>query len=271
MRTLVFITLTLLCFPGFALKPQKTYIKTPDSLGLAYESNEITTTDSFRIKSWLLFPDEARDRNTTIIIAGGDAGNMSYYLHQAYFLVKHGYTVVTFDYRGFGKSSDFEINEAFLYYTEFAEDLESVIRWAKTKYPENKTGVWALSMGTIITPITLQKTVLDFYIAEGLVYNPRKLVQRIKETRNKTVLLPENTANIASFYELIRCPILVFSGTRDQNTITEESKEVTDMQPDRKLITFDGGHLRGFQVLSGRYFGETYIRHINQFVEQITG
>src|ERR1700745_2483977 len=86
-----------------------------------------------------------------------------------------GFTVVMFDYRGFGESDSFAIDPKMLYYNEFATDLTSVIRFAKEKYPGNKTGVWAFSMGTIITTLACNTAHPDFIIGDGYVTSPVKL------------------------------------------------------------------------------------------------
>lgn len=93
-----------------ALKPDSLYQMTPDSLKLKYESLKITTPDSLNLKVWKIIPELKVKNNSTIILAYGDSGNMSYWLHQAAILSQKGFAVILFDYRGFGESSSFKMN-----------------------------------------------------------------------------------------------------------------------------------------------------------------
>ena len=94
-------------------------------------------------------------------------------VNAGYSILSHvGFTVVMFDYRGFGESDSFNIDTKMLYYNEFATDLTAVIQFAKNKYPKNKTGVWAFSMGTIIATLATNYIQPVFIIGDGYVTNP---------------------------------------------------------------------------------------------------
>ncbi len=78
------------------------------------------TEDNYKLNSWIYEANPEKNKNKVIILSYPDAGNMSYFVYYAAILANAGYTVVTFNYRGFGKSDDFEIQQDYLYYTEFA-------------------------------------------------------------------------------------------------------------------------------------------------------
>ena len=92
---------------AFAIKPDRDYFMTPDSVDWNYEQLEITTEDNFKLNSWIYEANLENSKDTALILAYPDAGNMSYFVYYAWTLAKAGYTVITFDYRGFGKSDDF--------------------------------------------------------------------------------------------------------------------------------------------------------------------
>ncbi len=267
MKLLFSILCCLFCSQLFGLKPVKAYLVTPDSFGLSYETLHINTKDSALLTAWKMQPAPAYDRKITIILAGGDAGNMSYLMQQAYMLVGNGFTVITFDYRGFGESSSFNINEKFLYYNEFASDLSAVIQWAKLNIKVNKTGVLAFSMGTAITAMAAKTDSLDFVIMEGLLYNPFIVAIRVKAIKGNEVLVPSGAENLPGLYLQIPCSMLIVAGKLDQVTVAGDSKTVTDQAGNRKLVIFKGGHLQGFEVLSKKNYGDTYIRHIIQLTK----
>jgi pimeloyl-ACP methyl ester carboxylesterase len=265
--TISFLTfLTNFCF---ALKPDKTYKTTPDSLGLNYTKQVIKTDDNARLNAWIINPPEAQNNGTTIILSYGDAGNMSYWLNQAAILSQLDFTIVLFDYRGFGESSDFEMNPEQLYYNEFATDLETVIKWTKQNLKFKKLGILGLSMGTIMTTIAVQNEKVDFIIGEGFVLNPNEIKEKLFKFKQKNIILPENSDNYVDLIPKIEAPMLLFSGTLDNFTTVEDSKHVVKQKPNRKLVEFTGNHLEGFAVLSGEYFGSKYIQAMNEFLRSI--
>ena len=137
-----------------AIKPDRKYIMLPHEMGLIYKNIDVVTKDGYRIETWFYpaqpMPDKDAgqdkplpyrtidgERRPTIIICNGDAANMSYqqiWLAEMY--CANGYNVVTFDWRGFGKSDEFSFpdknsginDEDFLCWTEMLYDYKAVIR-----------------------------------------------------------------------------------------------------------------------------------------------
>lgn len=252
----------------FALNPDRNYQITPDSLGLTFESESILTPDNAEIKLWNIQPPIETNNENTIIISYGDAGNMSWWLNQAAILSQVGYNVILFDYRGFGQSSDFEINKDMLYYNEFVTDLVTVIKWTKKNVKSKNIGLLSFSMGTIMSTIAVQAEPVDFMIAEGYVLNPETIKQRIKDLKGKEILLPKNSNDYKEKISKINFPILIFSGTEDIVTTLQDSKKIVSERKNRKLIEFVGNHLGGFQALSKEYFGQIYVEDITEFIQK---
>lgn len=189
MKKILFILFLALTINSFALKPDLNYVRKPGDLNISYKEQIITTPDNFKLKTWICSPTKETDNKSVLILAYGDAGNMSYWLYQVAELVTKGFTVITFDYRGFGESDSFKINSKYLYYNEFVTDLVSIIRWTKNKYRENQIGIWALSMGTIMSTLALQEENVDYLIAEGFVRSTLQIKQSIKKLKNKEIIL----------------------------------------------------------------------------------
>ena len=271
MRTLLLVTLF---FPLIltAINPSKEYILTPDSLGLSYTQQTVTTSDGVRLNSWTYAPSSENDCNTVLILSYGDAGNMSYNVYHASAFAQAGFTVLTFDYRGFGKSDNFDIQKNYIYHTEFVKDLEAIIHYANKKFEDKKIGIWALSMGTVIATkaITEQKCPIDFMITEGFVKSPQQCVDRIKATKGKKVLLPEKSIKYERCVAKINVPLLVFASTQDVITTVQDAKELQGVIKSKyEYHTYEGGHLGGFQALSERGFGDKYIAITKGFIENI--
>lgn len=264
----ILLLLLMLTIKTYALKPDLKYLRKPNELNISFKEYFITTPDNFKLKAWLCSPKKEADNKTTLILAYGDAGNMSYWLNQVSELVKKGFTIVTFDYRGFGESESFSINNDYLYYNEFVTDLISVIRWTKNYTNGNQVGIWALSMGTIMSTLALQEENVDFLVAEGFVINPMKIKQSIKKLKNKEILLPTNHDKYENALNQFSIKTLLFSGKQDIVTTIEDSKFVKILNEQNVLIEFDGNHLQGFMVLSSGSFGDRYINEITEFLKK---
>ncbi|MBT2556297.1 alpha/beta fold hydrolase [Hymenobacter sp. ISL-91] len=271
MKQCLLIVLSLvLSLPVYALRPSRIYTYTPDSLGLAYRAVRIETPDHFQLASWIIEPQGSRDQHVTIVIAEGDAGNMGQLLFHAKMLADVGYRVVLFDYRGFGHSSDFAIDQQRLYYTEFAVDLRAALLYSRQQFPQSRTGIFGFSMGTIMATHVAATEQPDFLIGEGYVADPVALVAAIKQVKNKTVTLPSEAAMYSALLAQIQCPMLLVAGTKDTNTPLADSRRIVQAAHHRrrKLISFEGAHGEGLMALSSKpeQYGDLYAAAIHAFL-----
>lgn len=250
---------------AYALKPVKAYDVLPDTLHVPYEKNTITTADNVHLKSWTLLP-QGQDKKITMVIAYADAGNMSWWLERARAFSGKGYTVVLFDYRGFGESDAFAIDSKMLYYNEFAKDLEAAVKFARGKYAKNRTGVLCYSMGTIITTLVAEKAHPDFIIGEGYVTDPAK-IQESSAKKGKQLLLPADAATYRSKLEKINTRMLIFSGKTDVVTPDTAVRELKKKKPAINIVAYNGEHLQGFFLLSKDYQGSEYLKAVASFLK----
>ncbi len=255
---------------AWALKPTREWVATPDSLGLRYQTTALTTPDRVQLAGWLVEPAATvPDRHTTMVMAYGDANNMSYFLSQARALSQGGYRVYLFDYRGFGHSSDFAIDRQRLYYPEFSTDLRTVLADARHRYPRSRTGIIGFSMGTIMASEVAATSKCDFLIAEGYVASPQLLVAGIFARNEKVVTLPAEAAEYALVARRVRCPWLLVGGTADKSMPLADSVAVARAarwRQRRQVLCFEGGHLEGFYKLSEAAYGDKYVREVTRFL-----
>lgn len=254
----------------YALDPQREYIRTPEDLGLNYESGFIRTSDGFDIHTWTYSANPEKDNGKLLILAYPDAGNMSYFVYHSAILASYGYTVVTFDYRGFGKSADFEIDRDSLYYNEFATDLIAVTEIVHQNFPDKQIGIWAMSMGTIIAVKALGslERKVDFIVAEGFVSDTSLIVERTFDQKGKSVSLPEESSTYLNDLKSINIPIIIFAASKDKITTYGDAVKVKEMiQAKCDVVRFEGEHLGGFNSGDGEW-GEYYIGEINRFLHE---
>ncbi len=269
-RLLLLGLLLLQTVTVWALKPSKIWVATPDSRGLKYQTVALTTPDQVQLTGWLIEPAaNVPDQHTTMVVAYGDFGNMSNELNQAQALSAAGYRVYLFDYRGFGHSADFPTDEQRLYYHEFSVDLGAALADARRRFPRSRTGIIAFSMGTIMGSEVAATARCDFFISEGYVASPQRLVAYQLQSRQKVVSLPAEAADYGQYAPRIRCPWLLIVGTADKHTTLADSVAVARMarrRQRRQVLAFEGGHLQGMPVLSEAAFGDKYVREVSRFL-----
>jgi pimeloyl-ACP methyl ester carboxylesterase len=269
-KTHVSLLVLALCCTGFTVfagKPERKYEKTPADFNLKYKQDSVLTADAIRLSVWDYEP-AGKDSvlKPVIVMAYGDAGNMSYWIEQASALVTAGYRVITFDYRGYGTSDDFLINENQLYYNEFGDDLVAVLDYTKSKYPNQKCGFYGLSMGTLVGVLALSKTktTIDFFIGEGFVVNPHKIAEKLTDFKSQKIILPNDTATFSDKLASIPTKMLIFAGKYDPITTLADAQQLTLNDKNKQLVEFKGGHLQGLDVMKDKY-----VKSIQLFLEKV--
>ena len=208
-------------------------------------------------------------------MSGGDAGNMSYMIYQAYMLSQKGFRVITYDYRGFGKSSDFKINEDFLYYDEYVMDLQTVINYADSNLKDHKIALYGFSMGTMISGFAASRNKnISLLIEDGFILDPVKLVAVEKEQDKMKgkpagdILLPPMAGTYATLLRSLKIPFLIFAGAKDSHTPYQDAVEAIAQLPNRELIVYDGGHGEAFvKLTASKQTGDRYFDYISGFAD----
>lgn len=264
MKRLLLMTPLLLAYLTLsAIDPMREYKVRPETYRLDYREVKIATEDDILLNTWIMPPSTDKKRDHTVILAGSDAGNMGFLLNYAFFLVREGFTVITFDYRGFGESSDFDHHPDFLYHAEYIHDFVSVLDWTKDELAPGQISVMAFSMGALVAVAGYSDSSFDFLVAEGFIANPQLNVARIEKLKGKRLQLPEQVIDYEQRLNAIDIPVLVFAGTKDQNTTQADAENFAKKAPEqRSVIGFDGDHLRGVSVLGF----PAYLEQVTSFI-----
>ena len=263
---LTIIAACLLCgFNAFALKPVKEYSAMPTTTAFpGWNEFRIETPDHYHLAAWRL-PPKGTDRHITILIAGGDAGNMSNWLALATSLTAHGFTVYTFDYRGFGGSDYFKIDPDHLYYNEFGEDLKAAIKYVRAEMPANMLALYGFSMGTVLAARVWHDAPADYFIGEGFVTDPVAVQQRLFAMKGRTFALPDDAIAHDKKVAVLPDRLLLFAGKQDAITTVTDCESLRANHHGIIIKSFEGGHGGGFSAMmeSGTY-GE-YVNAIIDF------
>ena len=267
------LVLLMMSKNAHALKPDRIYNMLPDSMGIQYQEVNIKTKDGYNLKSWIYKAKKETEKKCVLIISGGDAGNMSYLIYQAYMLSQKGFTVITYDYRGFGKSSDFPIDQDYLYYNEFVTDLQTVINYADSNFKDSKIGLYGFSMGTMISGFAAAKNKnISLFIADGLIIDPQQLLDRYKDedkANGRQMHLPSDTSDYSGNLKKLKVPILIFAGTMDKHTSIQDAIDAIKQQNNRELIVYNGGHGEAFiKLTASKQTGDIFFNDISGFADE---
>jgi len=106
---------------GLLFYPDKSLVRTPEALGLAYQDIMLEARDGAKIHGWFL-PAQGELKGSVYFLHG-NAQNISTHVQNVAWLPQYGYQVFLIDYRGFGRSDGSpHLPEVFL-------DVEAGFSW----------------------------------------------------------------------------------------------------------------------------------------------
>lgn len=166
-KALLLFALVTFSWSIFALNPVKEYSSTPSDYGMDYLAIKFKTKDNLELQGWFFKATDKSSRKVIILSDDGD-GNMADLLEIVSNFLSLGYYVFTYDYRGYGKSDEFEINKNFFIYSQFEKDLDAAIDYVRKDYASLKTihlygtGIGAgLSIGLGVKRSEVSKVIAD--------------------------------------------------------------------------------------------------------------
>lgn len=266
--------------PSFAIKPDRVYRITPEKFGLIYRDLNVITSDGLKIKTWFFPAQPAISKEEineawnnpikkpyitpysknrpTIIIANGDAGNMCYQqLYHALYFTSKGYNVVTFDWRGFGESSEWEINNDYLVYSEFLLDYDAVIKEVLKQNEEvdtNRIAVFGWSTGAYLSMAAASKYEnIKAFVGIGLITSfddVLPLLKQLQTHKDRNLIVPDDypkellPVNLAANYN--KSTFLIV-GEKDNRTPVWVSKKIYSLLPSKKELWIVEGAEHGGQ------------------------
>lgn len=271
--------LYLISIQSFAIKPDRTYRFYPEKLSLIYKDLDVTTSDGLKIKTWFFpaqhTPSEQEinsswekaikkpyttiDNNPrpTLIIANGDAGNMSYQqLHHAQYFTSKGYNVVTFDWRGFGESSEWDMDTDYLVYSELLIDYDAVIKEVlkQSEVNTDNIAVYGWSTGAYLSMAAANKyDNIKAFIGIGLITSFTEVVPILMKSQNKSennLIVPDDFPKeklpiyLAPTYEK---SVFLIVGEKDDRTPIWMSEKIYSLLPSKKELWIVEGAEHGGQ------------------------
>ena len=187
------ISLTFMSVMTFALNPSREYAITPDDFGMKYEVVNIQTEDNLMLYGW--FFSATREGSTKIVIISDDGeGNMADMMENVSSFLSLGYNVLTYDYRGFGKSADPTpaIKNNFYIYAQFEKDLCAALNYAKKYYTRYRTvHLYGRGIGAgLSVAVGVNRPEVSKIVADSPYSTLESMKMRLKDKENNEVMLP---------------------------------------------------------------------------------
>lgn len=184
---MLFVFCTIYICAG--LNPSKEYSVTPDDYGMDYKEIKIPGEDGLELHAWMF--NASKTSYKIMVLSDDGEGNMADLLELVGQFLSLGYHVLTYDYRGYGQSSDFKINKKFYIYTQFETDLNSVIDYLKKNHANiPKIHLYGQGIGASLSICVGANRKIAKIIADSPYGTFEEIKQRIKEAKDVDLLFP---------------------------------------------------------------------------------
>ena len=236
--------------------PSRELDATPALAGLPYEDVSLTTTDGLQLHAWFI----ARPREKGVVLfSHGNAGNISHRLDSMKIFYDLGYSVLIFDYRGYGKSEGAPSEQGTYRDAEAAWEYLTGDRG----YPDKDIVLFGRSLGGAVTAWLATR------------HTPRALIVESTFTS-----VPDMAASLYPLFPVrwlarfrypareylsrIHAPVLIVHSREDEIIPYEHGEKLyAAANPPKEMLTLRGGHNDGFYVS-----GKTYTEGLRSFLDK---
>lgn len=175
---------------AMALNPSREYKQTPKDFDMNFQEIKIPTDDNLNLFGWYFKPMEETSKKFIIVVDDGN-GNMADNIELISNLLTLDYHVVSFDFRGYGKSDDFTIEKDFFIYSQFIKDVDAVVKYMR-KYHTVTFDGYGIGMGAgLLLAMAANKTEIRKVIADAPYISFDHIKNREREKKNLIIKIPE--------------------------------------------------------------------------------
>ena len=251
---LYFNQANMLYLPGL---PSRSVSDTPHSIGLNYERVQLQASDGINLDAWFVPVDGARG---TLLFCHGNAGNISHRLQSIKIFHQLGYSVLIYDYRGYGNSEGkpsesgtyLDAEAAWHYLTDTRQIMPSDII------------IFGRSLGGAVASDLAAKTTPRALIIESTFTSVPDLAAQLYgffPVRSLSRFSYPTEENI----QKVKAPVLIVHSLGDEIIPYSHGQRLFDVAAEPKqFLRINGGHNEGPWV-SGRI----YLEGISDFLKSL--
>lgn len=212
---------------------------TPRDHGLDYEALTLTTPDGERLDAWFVPKPQARG---TALVLHGNAGNMSHRMDTIVMFYRLGYSVLIFDYRGYGRSTG-QPSEEGLY--QDAQTAWAYLTRARGIAP-GRIVLFGESLGGAVAARLAAEERTGALVLSSVFTSAREFAADIYPWLPTRWLVRMNYDTRAALAR-VRCPVLVAHSPDDEIIPFSHGKRLFEAAPEPKVfLQLAGGHNDGF-------------------------
>jgi pimeloyl-ACP methyl ester carboxylesterase len=217
------------------------------------------SADGTRLNGWF-FASQTKPELATVIFFHGNGGNISNVSWLAQRFASHGFTVLIFDYRGYGASDGVAANESELY-----ADGDAAVAFVMNEkgVRSERIVLYGHSLGTAVAADVASRRAFGAVVLESGFSSASSVATRALPWLPRFLhFLRKNRFESAHKLNSVKCPILIAHGDPDRTIPTSEAQLLyaAANEPKRLLITPGAGH-----VVFGSA-GEQYLDQVEQFI-----
>ncbi len=209
------------------------------------QSEEVTfESDGIELYGWYCRAERPR---ASILFCHGKSGNITWFAHGVKALVDAGFNVLTFDYRGFGRSGGRPSIRGVVRDTVAAASLHDELK------PEDLPSIlWGYSLGGAIGAEAFLLCEFDGVVLQS-TFTSLPEITRLHYPGTPLHLLAGTLYNTLSFVESLDLPLLILHGDEDETVPIEMGRMLHEGCPGSTMLTIPGGmHRDLFEVASTR-------------------
>ena len=221
--------------PRFAFFPLRGETTTPLDFKLDYDALTLETSDGERLRAWLIPDPQPR---ALVVYFHGNGGHLSMWAPVLCAIARQGYSVLAFDYRGYGASSG-SPTERGLY-----RDVDAVVDhvWTKAK-PAVPVIYWGRSLGVSMAAYAATRHPPAGLILESGFPDARSLF-RAPSPMAFLALFSTYRFPAADFLRSVKVPALVIHGDADSIVPYDQGRALySRIEGPKEFFTIkDGDH-----------------------------
>ena len=254
----ILIVLVRLLEPRLAFFPFQGETTTPRHFGFQYEPLTIETTDGERLRAWLI---PHRQPRAFVIYFHGNGANLSNWTPIVCAIAGQGYSVLAFDYRGYGLSTGTPTEKG-LY-----RDVDAIVDHVWTRgQPAGTVIYWGRSLGVSMAAYAATRHRPAGLILESGFPDTRSLF-RAPSPMALLALFSSYRFPATEYLRAVKIPTLVMHGDADSVIPYDRGRALYErIEGPKQFFTISGGDHNDATPRNERLYWET----VRKFIDDLS-